>query len=202
MTGRSRVKTSGETSLNGDIAPLVPTTASELKKFEPIMLPSVSSFCPRRAEAMADASSGNEVPAAMTVSPIRGGRYRRSSPRSCFSRTSQRARRPMHLSGTARRSVSRLCLFRRFQRLAAVRITWSSTIGTNPAGSRSMSMDLNVLTSSESLEGRRRESRATRGVARPRRTCRRVLYIVKPLHEIPDVVRQLGLLWQSVNYRL
>ena len=58
MTGRSRVKTSGETSLNGDIAPLVPTTASELKKFEPIMLPSVSSFCPRRAEAMADASSG------------------------------------------------------------------------------------------------------------------------------------------------
>ena len=56
MTGRSRVKTSGETSLNGDIAPLVPTTASELKKFEPIMLPSVNSFCPRRAEAMADAS--------------------------------------------------------------------------------------------------------------------------------------------------
>ena len=70
MTGRSRVKTSGETSLNGDIVPLVPTTVSELKKFEPIMLPSVSSFCPRRAEAMADASSGSEVPAAMTVSPI------------------------------------------------------------------------------------------------------------------------------------
>ena len=70
MTGKSRVKTSGETSLNGDIAPLVPTTASALKKLEPMMLPSVSSFCPRRAEAMADASSGSEVPAAMTVSPI------------------------------------------------------------------------------------------------------------------------------------
>ena len=69
MTGKSRVKTWSETSLNGVIAPLVPTTASELKKFEPMMLPSVSSFCPRRAEAMADASSGSEVPAAMTVSP-------------------------------------------------------------------------------------------------------------------------------------
>ena len=32
MTGRSRVKTSGETSLNGDIGPLVQATASELKK--------------------------------------------------------------------------------------------------------------------------------------------------------------------------
>ena len=70
MTGRSRVKTSDEKPLNGDVAPLVPTTATEFKKFEPIMLPSISSFCPRRVEAKADASSGSDVPAAMTVSPI------------------------------------------------------------------------------------------------------------------------------------
>lgn len=42
-------------------------------------------------------------------------------------------------------------LFRRFQRWFAIRITWSSTTGPNPAGSRSMSMDLNVPTSSEAL---------------------------------------------------
>ena len=54
--------------MNGHIVPLNPTTASVLKKFEPMMLPSTKSFCPFRAEAMADANSGSDVPAAQVAS--------------------------------------------------------------------------------------------------------------------------------------
>ena len=47
-----------------------PTTASVLKRFDPMMFPKTNSCSPRRADATALASSGKDVPAATIVSPI------------------------------------------------------------------------------------------------------------------------------------
>ena len=70
IIGKSRVNRYGLMSLNGEIVPASPTTASVLKRFDPTMFPSTNSCSPFRADATALASSGSDVPSATTVRPI------------------------------------------------------------------------------------------------------------------------------------
>ena len=68
ITHKSRESTYPPSQVKGCTRPLTPTTASVLKKLEPMMLPITKSFCPLRAETIAEASSGSDVPAATTAS--------------------------------------------------------------------------------------------------------------------------------------
>ena len=69
MVSTSRDMTSAGTDI-GAMLPAIPTTASVLNMLEPRMLPSAISCSPLRVAMMEAASSGSDVPTAMTVRPI------------------------------------------------------------------------------------------------------------------------------------
>ena len=52
-SGRSRFRTYGENESTGEMTHASPTTASMLKRLEPMMFPSTNSCSPRRADATA-----------------------------------------------------------------------------------------------------------------------------------------------------